>query len=60
MNTEIAFPSMFVSVVLGLVFFVMGVVFVAIPYNLGSHRVNRRVAPSYTRSEGRQASHAPG
>jgi hypothetical protein len=37
MNTEVAFPSMFVSVVLGLVFFVMGVAFVTIPYNLGSH-----------------------
>jgi hypothetical protein len=37
MDTDIAFPSMFVSVVLGLVFLVMGVAFVTIPYNLGSH-----------------------
>jgi hypothetical protein len=37
MNENIAFPSMFISVVLGLVFLVMGVAFVTLPYNLGSH-----------------------
>ena len=37
MHTQTEFLSMFVSVVLGLVFLVMGVAFVTIPYNLGSH-----------------------
>jgi hypothetical protein len=37
MHTQTTFFSMFVSVVLGLVFLVMGVAFVTIPYNLGSH-----------------------
>ena len=37
MNANIAFPSTFVSVVLGLVFLVMGLAFVTIPYNLGNH-----------------------
>ncbi len=37
MNANIVFPSMFVSVVVGLVFLVMGVAFVTLPYNLGNH-----------------------
>jgi hypothetical protein len=37
MHTQTEFLPMFVSVVLGLVFLVMGVAFVTIPYNLGSH-----------------------
>ena len=37
MNANIAFPSMFVSVALGIVFLVMGVAFVTIPYTLGNH-----------------------
>ena len=37
MNAEMPFFPRFVSVVLGLVFLVMGVAFVTLPYNLGSH-----------------------
>ena len=37
MNTQTNFPSMLASVVLGLIFLVMGVAFVTLPYNLGSH-----------------------
>lgn len=37
MNANVAFLPKLVSVALGLVFLVMGVAFVTIPYNLGTH-----------------------
>lgn len=37
MHTQTPFLATFVSVVLGVLFLVMGVAFVTIPYNLGSH-----------------------
>lgn len=37
MNSNVEFRSMLAAVVVGIVFLVMGVAFVTMPYNLGKH-----------------------